>query len=245
MQASPMQYVRAAYGDLRQSPGYGAIIVFAPAGLLGFFAFTRVTGPLSANFFFASAAALAIVGAAFNQMGTGLAADRSLRSGDPSPPPLRARIAARAIQTGIIAATAIALALIVSVIFSPLSMSAGAWALVALSLLAGSLPIMLAAMCIAFWARPGAARTFANIIFLLLSFGAGLVLPPWSLPRLAWQASVILPSRHLADVVWAPALGWDLALVSWAWIAGFTVVLGAAVAAGLWRAERQPTAGQD
>lgn len=213
-----MQHVRAALADLRQAPGHGAVIVFGPAGLLIFFSLTRVTGPLSANFFLASAAVLAIVGAAFNQMGAGLAHDRGRCLSDPSAPPVAGRIGARAIGTAMIAAT---------------------WVFLALSLVIGSVPIILAAMCVALWARPEAARTIANIVFFLFSFGAGLVLPPWSLPRLVWQASVILPSRHLADVAWAPALGWDLALGNWAWLAGFTAVLGGAAALGLRRAVRQ------
>jgi ABC-2 type transport system permease protein len=234
-----MQHVRAALADLRQAPGHGAVIVFGPAGLLIFFSLTRVTGPLSANFFLASAAVLAIVGAAFNQMGAGLAHDRGRCLSDPSAPPVAGRIGARAIGTAMIAGAGIVPALIVSLALGPPSMSAATWVFLALSLVIGSVPIILAAMCVALWARPEAARTIANIVFFLFSFGAGLVLPPWSLPRLVWQASVILPSRHLADVAWAPALGWDLALGNWAWLAGFTAVLGGAAALGLRRAVRQ------
>jgi len=220
--------------------------VFAPAALLGFFAVTRVTEPLSANFFLASAAALAIVGASLNQFGTGLATDRALRQADPSAhPPLAGRIAERGIRAWIIAGTAIALALIVAIVFTPVSMRVGTWLLVGFSLLIGSAPVVLGAMCIAFWARPEAARTIANIVLLFLCFGVGLVLPPWSLSRFVWQASVVLPSRHYADIAWAPALGWDFALENWAWLALFTAVLGTGAVLGLRRAQRQQAPAHD
>jgi ABC-2 type transport system permease protein len=193
-----------------------------------------------------TAAALAIVGAALNQSGAGLATDRALRQADPSVHPLLAgRIAERGIRAWIIAGTAIALALIVLIVFTPISISLGTWLLLGFLILIGSAPVLLGAMCIVFWARSEAARTIANIAFLFLSFGAGLVLPPWSLPRFVWQASVIFPSRHYADVAWAPALEWDFALENGAWLSLFTAVLGTGGLLGLRRAQRQLASAHD
>ena len=231
------------FGELRQAPGAALSVLALPTVIFVIYDLIRIgDSTLSANFFFASAAVLSVVGAALNQMARGLAHDLSLYSPghlpEPEPNPegerkdvpaagLKDLIAARVAGTVVLSALAIAPLVLVALLVSPVSLSAGAWLGLAVSIVIGGVPIMLYGLLLALWfgAR---ARSIANISYFALALGGGLILPPQSMPLFIWRAAVVLPSRHYGDVAWAPVLGWDLALGNWLWLIGFTVLLGAA-----------------
>lgn len=226
-------------GELRQAPGAALSVLALPTVIFVIYDLIRIgDSMLSANFFFASAAVLSVVGAALNQMARGLAHDLALSSPEPEPNlegergnvpagGLKDLIAARAVGTIVLSALAIAPLVLVALLVSPVSLSAGAWLGLAVSIVIGGVPIMLYGLILVLWfgAR---ARSIANISYFALALGGGLILPPQSMPLFIWRAAAVLPSRHYGDVAWAPVLGWDLALGNWLWLIGFTVLFGAA-----------------
>ncbi len=227
-------------GELRQAPGAALSVLALPTVIFVIYDLIRIDSTLSANFFFASAAVLSVVGAALNQMARGLAHDLSLSSPEPEPNlegergnvpagGLKDLIAARAVGTIVLSALAIAPLVLVALLVSPVSLSAGAWLGLAVSIVIGGVPIMLYGLILALWFAER-ARSIASISYFALALGGGLILPPQSMPLIIWRAAVILPSRHYGDVAWAPVLGWDLALGNWLWLIGFTVLFGAAAA---------------
>ena len=220
-------------GELRRSPGAALTVLILPTVVFVIYDLTRIGNDvLSANFFLASLAVLSVVGAALNQMARGLANDLSGHRGERKDIPaggLRELIAARAVGAAVLSAMALAPLLIVALLISPVSLSAGAW------IVLGGVPIMLYGLLLAVWFA-GRARSIATISYFALALGGGLILPPQSMPLLIWRAAVILPSRHYGDVAWAPVLGWDLALGNWLWLIGFTALFGGAA---LWRLRQQ------
>ncbi len=226
-------------GELRRAPGAALTVLILPTVVFVIYDLIRIGDDvLSANFFLASLAVLSVVGAALNQMGRGLAQDLSSHWGERKEVPagnLKDLIAARAVGAAVLSAMALAPLLIVALLISPVSLSAGAWLGLAVSIVLGGVPIMLYGLMLALWFA-GRARSIANISYFALALGGGLILPPQSMPLLIWRAAVILPSRHYGDVAWAPVLGWDLALGNWLWLIGFTALFGGAA---LWRLRQE------
>ncbi len=229
--------------ELRHSPGAAVTVLALPTVVFIFQDLTRIgASSLSANFFLASLSVLAVLGVVLNQMARGVAGDlmgywgerKDLATGG-----LRPLIAERAVSAVLMAGMAIAPLVIVALLISPVSLSAGTWLALALSVAIGGVPIALYALALALWV-PGAARSVANLSYFVLALGAGLILPPQSMPFFIWQAAVILPSRHAGDVAWAPVLGWDLAAGNWLWLIGFTALFGSAALLGLRRETPAP-----
>lgn len=75
-------------------------------------------------------------------------------------------------------------------------------ALVALVVLAGSVVFSPMGAAIAYWARPRAASTIANLIFLPLSFASGFLYPLAALPHALQQLAPWLPTYHLGQLAW-------------------------------------------
>lgn len=234
-------------GELRRAPAVALTVLILPTAVFVIYDLTRIgDNTLSANFFFASLAVLSVVGAALNQMARGLAHDLSgFRAGpsgerkDVAAGGLKDRIAARVVGTAVLSALAIAPLVVVALLISPVSLSLGVWLGLAVSIVIGSVPIMLYGLVLALWFA-GRARSIANVSYFALALGGGLILPPQSMPLLIWRAAVILPSRHYGDVAWAPVLGWGLPLGNWLWLIGFTVLFGAAVAVRLRQEPPEP-----
>jgi len=225
-------------GELRRSPGAALTVLILPTAVFVIYDLTRIgDNTLSANFFFASVAVLSVVGAALNQMARGLAKDLSGHRDECKDLPagrLKDLIAARAVGAAVLSAMALAPLLIVALLISPVSLPAGAWLGLAVSIVLGGVPIMLYGLILALWFG-GRARSIATVSYFALALGGGLILPPQSMPLLIWRAAVILPSRHYGDVAWAPVLGWDLALGNWLWLIAFTALFGAAAVVRLRR----------
>lgn len=226
-------------GELRRAPGAALTVLILPTVVFVIYDLIRIGDDvLSANFFLASLAVLSVVGAALNQMARGLAKDLSGHWGERKEVPagnLKDLIAARAVGAAVLSAMALAPLLIVALLISPVSLPAGAWLGLAVSIVLGGVPIMFYGLILALWFG-GRARSIATVSYFALALGGGLILPPQSMPLLIWRAAVILPSRHYGDVAWAPVLGWDLALGNWLWLIGFTALFGCAA---LWRLRQE------
>ena len=224
--------------ELRHSPGAALTVLALPTIIFIFQDVTRIgDNRLNANFFLASLCVLSVVGVVLNQMARGLSADFLGHWGERKDLPaggLGPLIAERAVSAVVMVGMAIAPLVIVALLISPASLSLGVWIALALSLAAGGIPIALFALVLALW-WPLAARTIAGVSYFVLALGAGLILPPQSMPFFIWRAAVVLPSRHYGDVAWAPVLGWDFAVGNWLWLIGFTALFGIAALVGLRR----------
>lgn len=106
-------------------------------------------------------------------------------------------------------------------------------------LVAGSLPLLGLSFAIAYLVGPGAATAMVNMLYMLLAFASGLLVPMNQLPSFVQETAVYLPTYHSAQMGWqvigVPAENF---LVSAAWLAGYAVMF---FGAALWAYRRDAT----
>ncbi|MBY5162386.1 ABC transporter permease [Salsipaludibacter albus] len=124
------------------------------------------------------------------------------------------------------------------------------WAVLA----SGAIVFSTFGFAIAWLARPRAASTIGNLLFLPLSFASGFFFPLSELPPVLAEAAPWLPTYHYGRVVWAQ-LAPPVDVTAWtgaeatgslwphvAWMLGSFVVFGILAAVG-WRRDREATLG--
>ena len=105
------------------------------------------------------------------------------------------------------AAASAAVVVAVAAAVTPVSLTPLEWLALAAALMAGTAPFALLGVAIGYWAPPRAALPLANLLYLGLSYAGGLWFRPERLPAAAEHVSSLLPTRALADVLAATALG--------------------------------------
>jgi ABC-2 type transport system permease protein len=137
----------------------------------------------------------------------------------------------------------------VAAAFAQVRLSPQQWLQVAGVMLAGGVALAPLGFALGFLARPRAASTIGNLVFLPLSFASGFFLPLSSLPDFLRDLAPYLPTYHYGRLIWssfAPAAditaytGIEPAgtLVSVAWLAG-TFVVFSLVAVWAYRRDRR------
>lgn len=118
-------------------------------------------------------------------------------------------------------------------------LSPGVWATIVLRLLAGSLPFIALGFTIGYLSGPHAAPAVANLVYLPLSFAAGLFMPVNQLPDFVQRAAPYLPTYHYAQLAWS-ALGAssERLATSLLWLGGYAVLF-LALAVHAYRREEQ------
>ncbi len=86
-----------------------------------------------------------------------------------------------------------------------------------MTLVLGSLPFCLMALCIGYLVKASSALPVTNLLYLSLSFAGGLWLPPNALPELVQDISPYLPTRLYAELLWTTVFDTE---VSIKWVLG-------------------------
>ncbi|MER3484115.1 MAG: ABC transporter permease, partial [Meiothermus sp.] len=76
------------------------------------------------------------------------------------------------------------------------------WAKAFFTLLLGSLSFSTLGFALGFLARPRAASTIANLVFLPLSFASGFFFPLNQLPQFLQKLAPYLPTYHFGQLAW-------------------------------------------
>jgi ABC-2 type transport system permease protein len=147
------------------------------------------------------------------------------------------RLAARILSAAVFAAAAAAVVVAVAVVLTPVSLTGLRCLGLAVALVAGVAPFALLGVAIGYWAPPRGALPIANLLYLVLSYAGGLWFRPQRLPPLVEQVSPLLPTRALADVLAAAAVGAGPPWRSWAALAAFAALFAVAAAWGYRRDE--------
>ena len=166
---------------------------------------------------------------AFFQFGVGLAQDRET----PWESYVRTlavssttRFTARLMAAALFAFAAVAIVIVLAVTLTEAGMAPGAWLAFVVSVMAAAVPASLLGIAVGYWASPKAALPVANILYLGMSFGGGLFIPPDALPDFVDRVSVVLPTRQFGELAWSSVLGVGWPLSAWLWVAGYTVLFG-------------------
>lgn len=222
-----LAHFRAEMLGLLRTPAYSVITVLMPGLIFLFVGVAASDDRESANLLMASFCIFALLGVAFFQFGVGLAQDR----GTPWDAYLRTlpvtsavRFAARLMAATVFALAAVALVIVLAVTLTDAGMAAGPWARFVVSILVAAVPAALLGITVGYWASPKAALPVANILYLGMSFGGGLFIPPDALPGFIDRVSVVLPTRQFGELAWAAVRGQGWPLSAWLWLAAYTAL---------------------
>jgi hypothetical protein len=199
---SALQHVREIY----LSPLSLIILVAGPSVVFSVIWLLRGGNALNANFFMGSALMLAVVAPAFDQLAIGLNADRFQKTTGGTE---GARIVARLWSWAGAVVGANILLIVIASMFSPMSLTVAGWLSFAFAVVIGAVPIGFAAVSLSFWLSPAKIRRWSNGVSFVTILGAGLIIPPFMLPTVLWQAAIVLPTRQYAEIVWSSCFGWD------------------------------------
>lgn len=102
------------------------------------------------------------------------------------------------------------------------------WVALMSVLVIGGLPLLGLSFTLAYLTGPGAAAAIINMVYMILAFASGLLVPLTQLPQFVQDAAVYLPTYHSAQLGWgAVGVPSEDLVVSIAWLAGYAVLFSA------------------
>jgi ABC-2 type transport system permease protein len=127
---------------------------------------------------------------------------------------------------------AIAFAIITLIALFAVAMVAGVrlepatWLAIMTYLVVGSLPMLGLGLAVAYLISPNAAVAIVNIIYMLLAFASGFLVPMSQLPNFVQHVAIYLPTYHAAQLAWAAiGVSTESVFVSLTWLLGYAVLL--------------------
>jgi ABC-2 type transport system permease protein len=223
-----LAHYRAQMREYGRHPSFTVPSLALPALFFLFFVFPRVDAA-DVHAFVVAYAAFALLGIVFFQFGVGIAVERAqpweryLRTLPARP---AARFAARLLTALTFGAAATATVVVTAVAATHSAPAAGRWPGIGLALVAGALPHALLGIALGYLASPRGALPLANLLYLLLSYLGGLWTTAEHLPRALERASLVLPTRQWAELLWAAENG-RTAVEPLAAVAAYTLLFGA------------------
>lgn len=200
-----LAHARARVLELLRYPAYSVPVLLFPVALfmvvVAFRADEDEATRLTASF-----CGLAVLSIALFDFGVGIASERPtpweryLRILPMAPGTRFASRVLAALAFALPAAGAVALA---GAWTTPAQLGPARVVALALALVVGAIPLVLLGITLGYWLTPKAALPVANLLFLGMAFAGGLWTPPEQLPRLVSAASVVLPTRQFAELLWA------------------------------------------
>jgi ABC-2 type transport system permease protein len=233
-------YVRTDLRAIMRVPAFLVPTLAFPVLLYVFFGLPYAHDPDTAAVLMASYAAYGVLGVAIFQFGVNIANERGTsweRFMRLLPAPIGIRMASRMATATVFALATSACVVACALLFGHARPSPVGLLALAAVLLAGGLPFTLLGIALGYWSSPKGAVPLANLIYLPLSLGGGLWIPPQFLPKVIAAVSPYLPTRHFGELVWAAVLAQPLPLASVAWLVGYGALFGAIAYFGYRREE--------
>jgi ABC-2 type transport system permease protein len=214
-----------------RTPAISVISFAMPVILFLFFAVPAIGTPYLpgtdlGTFMLASFAAYAVSSVMVFNYGVTIAMDRGQRVDvlmRASPLPGGVYLLARTITALGLSLVGL-LVLFAVAIVTGVDLPATTWAAMAVRLLVGSIPFIALGFAIAYLCSPGAAPAVANLLFLVLAFGSGMLVRVDQMPDFLRTISPYLPTYHFAQLAWGSIGAATESLpVSLAWLAAFAI----------------------
>ena len=156
-----------------------------------------------ARYLLATYGAFAVMGAALQAFGVGVAVERGLgwlqlKRSSPMPP--AAYFIAKGVVSMAFSAIVVGLLFTLGAAFGGVRMPLTQWLTLGATLVAGTVPFCALGLAIGNFSGPNSASPTVNMIFMPLAFCGGLWIPLQFLPSLMQQAAHWLPSYHFAQI---------------------------------------------
>lgn len=203
--------VRTAFVSARRSAEYVVGLVVIPALLYGMFGVwndnTWVPGgrPFS-TLAIASFGAYGVMSLAIFTFCDDVAKERArgwIKTLAATPIRLGSHLSAKVAMAMVYAFLIVALLALVSVPTGASTLGAGEWVSLGLVLMGGVIAFSTIGFAVAFLARPKAATTISNLVFLPLAFGSGFFFPLSEVPEFVRSLAQYLPTYHFGRLVWS------------------------------------------
>lgn len=228
---------------LLRQPAVGLVAILLPALLFVLFATPNIArwyspGVSMGAYMLASLGAYGVGLTMVFSFGVTVAIDRGQRNdllmrATPLPPAVD--LASRALVAIVFAAFTL-IVLFAIAFMSGVRLASLAWLWLMLMLILGSLPLLGLSFAIAYLTGANAAAAIMNMLYMILAFASGMLVPMSQLPAFVQDVARYLPTYHFAQLGWsvvgAPA---EQVAVSLAWLAGYAVLF---FAAALWAYRR-------
>lgn len=186
-------------------PGFAIPALLFPIMFYVFFALiiNPSNSASAATYLLATYGVFGIMGPALFSFGVNVAIEReqgwfSLKQ--LSPMPISAYIIARIYAAMCFSVIMISALFILAYQFGQADLSIQQWSLLAITLLLGTIPFCIFGLAIGLSISGQAAPAVVNLIYLPMSFLAGLWLPISAFPNLLQELALLLPSYHLAQI---------------------------------------------
>ncbi len=217
---------------LRQ-PSYLVSTLLLPPMFFGFFAVPNIKTIEAAQFMMGSFSCFAFLGVVMFQFGVAVALDRNSRWSVSlrNLPIHSSAILLSRLLTGLpFAIAAVATVVVSAHLMVDVQFKSDQWMMFLLGVILGGLPFSALGLLIGVLSSPRSVLPIANLIYLPLSFGGGLWLPPNALPASIEKISEILPTRLYGEIVWALIGGKDFKTQDfWGLVLFFVLSLSAAI----------------
>ncbi len=155
------------------------------------------------HYLLATYGAFGVIGASLFGFGVGVAIERGqgwmlLRRASPAPP--SAYFVAKLGMAFLFSTIIVALLYGVAIVFGGVEMALARWALLAATLVLGSVPFCAMGLALGYWCGPNSAPAVVNLIYLPMGFLSGLWIPLQVLPETIQKIATMLPAFHFAQV---------------------------------------------
>lgn len=203
------QALRLAYYQVLETlrqPTYLVTTLLFPSMFFWFFAVPNIKSVEAARFMMGSFACFAFLGVVMFQFGVMIAQERgsrwyvTLRALPVHPWSI---LGARLLGGLPFAGLAVGAVIATAYATTDVSLPAERWLPFLTGVVLGGLPFAVLGLVIGVVSTPRTALPLANLIYLPLSFGGGLWLPPNALPASLESISKLLPTRFYGEIVWA------------------------------------------
>jgi ABC-2 type transport system permease protein len=219
--------IRAELTKLTRLPAYAIPTIAFPVAFYVFFGILtpQQNGAEAACYLLGSFGAFGTIGAALFGFGVGIAMERgqgwlAVKRASPMPP--SAYVVAKVCGSLVFAMLISAVMFGVAAFAGHVTLHASQWAVLAAVLIFGGLPFCALGLAIGVLVRPNSAAAVVNLVYLPLSFCAGLWIPISQLPAGVRAVAPFLPTYHLGQLALGAvgfgsgaALGHVTALALW------------------------------
>jgi ABC-2 type transport system permease protein len=227
-----------------RTPAVSVISFAMPVMLFLFFGVPAIGSPYLpgvdlGTFMLASFAAYAVSSVMVFNYGVTIALDRGQKVDvlmRVSPLPGGIYLLARTITAMVLGLTGLIVLVVVAVVCG-VHLGATSWVDLTIRLMLGSIPFIGLGFALAYLCSPSAAPAVANLLFLVLAFGSGMLVRVDQMPDFLRAISPFLPTYHFAQLAWGSVgAATEDVLTSVTWLTVFTVAFFA-VAAWAYRRE--------